>query len=120
MRLRRSVGDNDMVARIAGGRFAVVAQALANQHDITALATRLVVSGLRIDSPLLPGVELKFRVIVLNLKLSAPLSLSVAQAWLDSLAGRFQTWPSSHRSRSILTIEDDADVNERFEADSNY
>ena len=120
MRLRRSVGDNDMVARIAGGRFAVVAQTLANQHDITALATRLVVSGLRIDSPLLPGVELKFRVIVLNLKLSAPLSLSVAQAWLDSLAGRFQTWPSSHRSRSILTIEDDADVNERFEADSNY
>jgi GGDEF domain-containing protein len=120
MRLRRSVGDNDMVARIAGGRFAVVAQELANDHEITSLATRLVVSGLRIDSPLLPGVELKFRVIVINLKLSAPLSLSVAQTWLDSLVSRFQSWPSSHRSRSILAIEVDDDVAEQFEVDSNY
>ena len=120
MRLRRSVGDNDMVARIAGGRFAVVAQQLASQEEITTLATRLVVSGLRIDSPLLPGVELKFRVIVLNLKLSAPLSLSVAQTWLDSLVSRFQAWPSSHRSRSILAIEVDDDVAEQFEVDSNY
>ena len=120
MRLRRSVGDNDMVARIAGGRFAVVAQELANEHEITTLATRLVVSGLRIDSPLLPGVELKFRVIVLNLKLSAPLSLPVAQTWLDSMVSRFQAWPSSHRSRSILMIEVDDDVAEKFETDSNY
>ena len=120
MRLRRSVGDNDLVARIAGGRFAVVAQGLADQNDITALATRLVVSGLRIDSPLLPGVELKFRVIVLNLQLSTPLSLPVAQAWLDSLASRFQAWPSSHRSRSILMVEEDDHVAERFETDSNY
>ena len=120
MRLRRSVGDNDMVARIIGGRFAVVAQGLANQNDITALATRLVVSGLRIDSTLLPGVELKFRVIVLNLKLFSPLSLSVAQFWLDSLVKRFQAWPSSHRTRSILQIEEDDDVTERFEVNSNY
>lgn len=120
MRLRRSVGDNDMVARIAGGRFAVVAQGLANQNDIAALATRLVVSGLRIDSTLLPGVELRFRIIVLNLKLSSPLSLSVAQSWLDSLVKRFQAWPSSHRTRSILQIEEEDDVTERFEIDSNY
>ena len=120
MRLRRSVGDNDMVARIGGGRFAVVAQGLADQNEITSMATRLVVSGLRIDSPLLPGVELKFRVIVLNLKLSAPLSLSVAQAWLGSLTSRFQAWPSSHRSRSILMIEQEDDVTERFEVNSNY
>ncbi len=120
MRLRRSVGDDDMVARIAGGRFAVVAQGLANQNDITALATRLVVSGLRIDSPLLTGVELKFRVIVLNLKHSAPLSLTLAQTWLDSLVSRFQAWPSSHRSRSILVIEVHDDVADPFEIDSNY
>ena len=120
MRLRRSVGDHDMVARIAGGRFAVVAQGLASQKDITDLATRLVVSGLRIDSPLLPGVELKFRVIVLNLKLSAPLSLPIAQAWLDSLGSRFQAWPGTHRSRSILQIEEDDDVTERFDVNSNY
>lgn len=120
MRLRRSVGDNDMVARIAGGRFAVVAQGLAGQNDITDLATRLVVSGLRIDSPLLPGVELKFRIIVLNLKLTAPLALPIAQAWLDSLLSRFQAWPPSHRTRSILVIEQEDDVTERFEANSNY
>lgn len=120
MRLRRSVGDNDMVGRVSGGRFAVVAHGLANQNDINALATKLVVSGLRIDSPLLPGVELKFRIIVLNLKLTAPLALPVAQAWLDSLVSRFQAWPSSHRSRSILVIEQDDDVRERFEPNSNY
>ena len=120
MRLRRSVGDNDLVARIAGGRFAVVAQGLVNEQDITTLATRLVVSGLRIDSPLLPGVELKFRVIVLNLKLSTPGSLSVAQAWIDNLVSRFQAWPASHRSRSILVIEEDDNLAELFAVDSNY
>ncbi len=120
MRLRRSVGDNDMVARITGGRFAVVAQELANQNDVTSLATRLVVSGLRIDSPLLPGVELKFRVLVVNLKLSAPLALPVAQAWLDALTSRFQAWPSTHRSRSILQIHESDDIPERFDVDSNY
>lgn len=120
MRLRRSVGDNDMVARIAGGRFAVVAQGLASQMEITALATRLVVSGLRIDSPLLPGVELKFRIIVMNLQPGAALALPIAQAWLDSLVGRFKTWPSTHRSRSILVVEQVDDVMGRFDTNSNY
>ena len=120
MRLRRSVGDNDMVARIAGGRFAVVAQGLASQKEITALATRLVVSGLRIDSPLLPGVELKLRIIVMNLQPGAALALPIAQAWLDRLEGRFKTWPSTHRSRSILVVEQVDDVMERFDTNSNY
>ena len=80
-----------------------------------------MVSGLRIDSTLLPGVELRFRVIVLNLKLSAPLSLTIAQAWLDSLVSRFNAWPSTHRSRSILQIEEeDNSIAERFEINSNY
>ncbi len=120
LRLRRSIGDNDLVARISGGRFAVVAQGLANQNEMTALATRLVVSGLRIDSPLLPGVELKFRVIVTHLKLATPLALPAAQAWLDNLADRFKAWPSSHRSRSILVVEHGEDSANRFEADSSY
>ena len=120
LRLRRSIGDNDLVARISGGRFAVVAQGLVNQNEVTALATRLVVSGLRIDSPLLPGVELKFRVIVTHLKLAAPLTLSALQAWLDNLAGRFKAWPSSHRSRSFLVVALDDDTAERFEVDSSY
>lgn len=120
MRLRRSVNDNDMVARLAGGRFAVATQGLANQNEITAMATRLVVSGLRIDSPLLPGVELKFRIIVMNLQPGAVLTLPLAQAWLDSLVGRFKTWPSSHRSRSILVVEQADNLTERFDAHSNY
>ena len=109
LRLRRSIGDNDLVARIKGGRFAVVAQGLANEHELTALATRLVVSGLRIDSPLLPGVELKFRVIVSNLRLSKPLALPAAEIWLGNLADNFSAWPGSHRSRSILVVVDDAE-----------
>ena len=120
LRLRRSIGDNDLVARISGGRFAVVAQGLANQNEVTGLATRLVVSGLRIDSPLLPGVELKFRVIVTNLKLATTLALPAAQSWLDNLADRFKAWPSSHRSRSILVVEHGEDSANRFEADSSY
>ena len=107
LRLRRSVGDNDLVARISGGRFAVVAQGLAGQGDVAALATRLVVSGLRIDSPLLPGVELQFRVIVRPLSFVNPLALSGANDWLARLADRFSAWPSSHRSRSILVAEDE-------------
>lgn len=104
LRLRRSVGDNDLVARIHGGRFAVVAQGLASDEEATAIAMRLVVSGLRIDSPLLPGVELKFRVVVSTLRLSKPMALPDAQAWLEALAHHFDAWPSRHRARSILTV----------------
>jgi GGDEF domain-containing protein len=123
LRLRRSIGDNDLVARIHGGRFAVLAQGLANPQDITTLATRLVVSGLRIDSPLLPGVEFKFHVIVTSLKLSKPLALPAMQAWLDNLAKRFTAWPKSYRSRSILVVDSDADDfrdSNDSEVDSSY
>ena len=104
LRLRRAIGDNDLAARIGGGRFAVVAQGLAGDEDITALATRLVVTGLRIDSPLLTGVEFHFRVLVSKLKLSRPMPLPATQTWLDELATQFAEWPHSHRTRSILFV----------------
>ena len=104
LRLRRAIGDNDLAARIGGGRFAIVAQDLAGDEDITSLATRLVVTGLRIDSPLLNGVEFHFRVLVSKLKLSRPMPLPTTQIWLDELATQFAEWPHSHRSRSILFV----------------
>jgi GGDEF domain-containing protein len=104
LRLRRAIGDNDLAARIGGGRFAIVAQGLAGDEDITSLATRLVVTGLRIDSPLLSGVEFHFRVLVSRLKLSRPMPLPETQIWLDELAIQFAEWPSSHRTRSILFV----------------
>ncbi len=108
LRLRRSIGDNDLVARISGGRFAVVAQGLTDAGEISSLATRLVVSGLRIDSPQLPGVELQFRVIMRPLTFAKPMSMPAVKDWLDSLASRFDDWPRSHRARSILVVEGDA------------
>lgn len=121
MRLRRSIGDNDLAARLSGGRFAVVAQGLKGDEDISALATRLVVSGLRIDSPLLSGVEFKFRVIVMELRLKEPLTLLAAQAWMQSLTGVFARWPSSHRSRSILVVSEDLMSHENdTQIDSDY
>jgi GGDEF domain-containing protein len=104
LRLRRAIGDNDLAARIGGGRFAVVAQGLAGDEDITSLATCLVVTGLRIDSPLLSGVEFHFRVLVSKLKLSRPMLLPATQIWLDDLATQFAKWPHSHRTRSILFV----------------
>lgn len=108
LRLRRSIGDNDLAARLSGGRFAVIAQGLVGEGEINALATRLLVSGLRIDSPLLEGVEFQFRVIVTRLKLSRPLSLPEVQSWLTALTGHFTRWPGSHRSRSILMLAEEA------------
>lgn len=104
LRLRRAIGDNDLAARTAGGRFAVVAQGLSSDEDVRALATRLVVTGLRIDSPLLPGVEFQFRVLVSQLKLSRPMALPDTEGWLQELATQFSQWPHSHRSRSILVV----------------
>lgn len=104
LRLRRSIGDNDLAARISGGRFAVLAQGLSGVDEINALATRLVVSGLRIDSPQLSGVELQFRVIVSHLTSKRPLALAATQAWLSALIEHFRRWPGSHRSRSIWTV----------------
>lgn len=106
LRLRRSIGDNDLAARISGGRFAVLAQGLSGVDEINALATRLVVSGLRIDSPQLSGVELQFRVIISHLTSRPPLALAATQAWLASLIEHFRRWPGSHRSRSLWTVAD--------------
>ncbi|WP_175541661.1 GGDEF domain-containing protein [Polaromonas sp. YR568] len=107
MRLRRTVGDNDLAARIAGGHFAVVAQGLQGAEEVNSMATRLVVSGLRIDSPLLAGVEFKFRVIVSLLKTSKPMTLPETHEWLGRMAESFKRWPGSHRSRSILVVTED-------------
>jgi diguanylate cyclase (GGDEF)-like protein len=107
MRLRRTVDDNDLAARITGGRFAVVAQGMQGAEDVNAMATRLVVSGLRIDSPLLAGVEFKFRVIVSLLKNSKPMTLPETHEWLGRMADIFRDWPRSHRSRSILVVTED-------------
>lgn len=119
MRLRRSVNNDDMVARISSGRFAVVVQGLASLKDINDVATRLLVSGLRTDSPLVAGVELKFRIIVLDLKLSKPRSSFAAKAWLDSMTSRFQSWPSSHGSRSILVIHEADEALSKVQFDAN-
>ena len=119
LRLRRSIGDNDLVARISGGRFAVIAQGMLDPNEVGSLATKLVVSGLRIDSPLLPGVELQFRVIVRPLKFAKPLPVAAASEWLAGLAERFSTWPSSHRTRSILLVSDDIGWPEAAKPDSD-
>ncbi len=108
LRVRRSIGDNDLVARISGGRFAVVAQGLVNPAEISAMATRMVVSGLRIDSPLLPGVELQFRVILRPLTFAKPLPMAAVKEWLASLVALFDDWPRTHRSRSILVVQGDS------------
>ncbi|MCJ7800249.1 MAG: diguanylate cyclase [Polaromonas sp.] len=104
LRLRRSIGDNDLAARMTKGRFAVLAQGLSRVDEINALATRLVVSGLRIDSPRLSGVEFQFRVIISHLTSRPPLALAATQVWLTSLIEHFRRWPGSHRSRSIWTV----------------
>ena len=114
LRLRRAIGDNDLAVRISGGRFAVVAQGLASQAEVTTISTRMVVSGLRIDSPQLPGIEFQFRIIVRNLRLAKPLTLPAAEAWLAALADHFNNWPSSHRTRSIWVLEDSADQSAIF------
>lgn len=106
LRLRRSIGDNDLAARISGGRFAVLAQGLSGAAEINAMATRLVVSGLRIDSPQLSGVELQFRVIVSHLTSMRPMALAATHDWLASLTGQFRHWPRSHRSRSTWLVDE--------------
>ena len=104
LRLRRAIGDNDLAARLSGGRFAVVAQGLADAAEVSALATRLMVSGLRIDSPLLSGVEFKFRIVVKQLTVNQGGTLLATQVWLTQLIEYFKQWPVSHRHRSILLV----------------
>ena len=104
LRLRRAIGDNDLAARLSGGRFAVVAQGLADATEASSLATRLMVSGLRIDSPLLSGVEFKFRIVVSHLTVNRGGTLLATQLWLTQLTEYFKQWPASHRSRNILLV----------------
>ena len=101
-RVRRAVSDSDTAARIGEHMFAVVAQDLQDNAEVDSLATKLVVSGLRIDSAFLPGVTLQFRVIVTDLKVPVLDNAASAQYWLRSLTGHFSAWPDTHRTRSIL------------------
>lgn len=110
LRLRRAIGDNDLAARLSGGRFAVLAQGLADSTEVSSLATRLMVSGLRIDSPLLSGVEFKFRIVVSKLTVNRGGTLLATQVWLTQLIGIFKQWPASHRSRNILLVSESRDA----------
>lgn len=101
-RVRRAVSDRDTAARIGEQLFAVVAQDLQDDAQVDALASRLLVSGLRIESDFLPGVALQFRVIASGLKVPVLPDTASAQIWLRGLAGYFSAWPDTHRSRNIL------------------
>lgn len=101
-RIRRAVSDSDTAARIGEQLFAVVAQDLQDNAQVDSLATKLVVSGLRIESSFLPGVALQFRVIVSDLKVPVLPDVASAQHWLRGLTAVFSAWPDTHRSRSIL------------------
>ncbi|MDP1739951.1 MAG: diguanylate cyclase [Polaromonas sp.] len=101
-RVRRAVSDSDTAARIGEQLFAVLAQDLQDNAEVDSLATKLVVSGLRIESAFLPGVALQFRVIVTDLKVQMLDNAASTQYWLRSLTGHFSAWPDTHRSRSIL------------------
>jgi GGDEF domain-containing protein len=101
-RIRRAISDSDTAARITEQLFAVVAQDLEDDGQVDSLATRLLVSGLRIESDFLPGVSLQFRVIATGLKVQPLPDIAAAQNWLRSLIGYFGAWPDSHRSRNIL------------------
>jgi GGDEF domain-containing protein len=101
-RIRRAISDSDTAARINEQLFAVVAQDLEDDGQVDSLASRLVVSGLRIESDFLPGVSLQFRVIASSLKVGVLSDTAAAQTWLRSLIQYFSAWPDTHRSRSIL------------------
>ncbi|MBA3594319.1 MAG: GGDEF domain-containing protein [Pseudomonadota bacterium] len=101
-RIRRAISDSDTAARITEQLFAVVAQDLEDDGQVDSLATRLLVSGLRIESDFLPGVSMQFRVIATNLKVPPLTDVAAAQNWLRGLLGHFGAWPDTHRSRNIL------------------
>jgi GGDEF domain-containing protein len=105
-RIRRAISDSDTAARITEQLFAVVAQDLEDDGQVDSLATRLLVSGLRIESDFLPGVSLQFRVIATNLKVPPLPDIPAAQAWLRGLANYFGAWPDTHRTRNILLFTD--------------
>lgn len=105
-RIRRAISDSDTAARITEQLFAVVAQDLEDDGQVDSLATRLLVSGLRIESDFLPGVSLQFRVIATNLKVPPLPDVLAAQSWLRGLANYFGAWPDTHRSRNILLFTD--------------
>lgn len=103
-RIRRAISDSDTAARINEQLFAVVAQDLEDDGQVDSLATRLLVSGLRIESDFLPGVSLQFRVIASGLKVQPLPDIAAAQNWLRGLIGYFGAWPDTHRSRNILLL----------------
>lgn len=101
-RIRRAISDSDTAARLTEQLFAVVAQDLEDDGQVDSLATRLLVSGLRIESDFLPGVSMQFRVIATGLKVPVLPDTAAAQHWLRGLLGHFGAWPDTHRSRNIL------------------
>lgn len=84
-RLRPVTRDVDTLARLRGGRFALIAEGPLEQQQITDMATRIIARGLVLPSPLPEQTTLQFSVVVAPVDPASRSSRSLADRAQDML-----------------------------------
>ncbi|MBX3587960.1 MAG: diguanylate cyclase [Ramlibacter sp.] len=102
-RIRRSLGEADVAARISHARIAVLAEGVALAEGAANLGTRILVAGLKEPLPKAPAEFLQFRMVAA----AVPLSGLTAKAILSRLAHRLDDQMAQASERRIVSVTAD-------------
>jgi diguanylate cyclase (GGDEF)-like protein len=105
-RIRQSLREGDVAARVAHHHIAVLAEGVAPAEAAANVASRILVAGLREPLPSLPAEFLHFR-IVLGV---VPASHAPARALLELLESRLALELAAPSERHIVTLPSEAMV----------
>ncbi len=103
IRVRQSLGEADVAARISHRRIAVLAEGVAVAEGAATLGTRILVAGLKEPLAQAPAEFLQFRMVVASL----PLAGLSAKALLGRLSQLLDAQMQSRSERRIVTIASD-------------
>ena len=102
-RVRQSMGDGDVAARVSHARFAVLAEGVSVAEGAANIASRILVAGLKEAVPLAPTEFLKFRVVLA----AVPEAEIPAKAILQRLSARMDEQMLELSERRIHTLTAD-------------
>jgi GGDEF domain-containing protein len=102
-RIRQSLRDGDVAARLSHSRIGVLAEGTSLAEGSANIASRILVAGLKEPLPAAPTEFLNFRIVLA----AVPVSDMAPKALLQRLAARMDEQLQSGSERRILTLTSD-------------
>ncbi|MCM2253217.1 MAG: GGDEF domain-containing protein [Ramlibacter sp.] len=99
-RIRQSLRDGDVAARLSHSRFGVLAEGLSLAEGASEIASRILVAGLKEPLPAAPAEFLHFRIVLALV----PVSEVPAKVLLQRMAARLDDQLQAPSERRIVTL----------------